>query len=306
MKKQNLFSIGAMRAGSTSLYHYLSQHPDIFIPHVKEPGFFAAEKARKNVFKGCQSDGDLKKLNPSPNKGRYHTKEAYESLYFGKDEFEYWADCSHYLNHPEVAELIYQYNPQAKILISLRDPTERIYSEYMLYARRGTVSESFSDFVEKMLVKHSDGTVTIDEKSRLNKGLYHKLVSPWLSHFSDSQVKIVLIDDLKANTSAICQEIYAWLCVDETFKPELVRTLRGGITKSKVYLNAFNLSRFLPVSLKQKMPTSLRWKIRDLIYSKTLKKEIMSEQMRTCLKQLYYPSVCELEKIINRNLDAWK
>ena len=46
MKKRNLFSIGAMRAGSTTIYHYLSQHPYIFIPHIIEPDFFIAELAR--------------------------------------------------------------------------------------------------------------------------------------------------------------------------------------------------------------------------------------------------------------------
>ncbi len=307
MEKQNLFSIGAMRAGSTSLYQYLSQHPDVFIPHIKEPDFFIAERAREVLSQGCATEDERKTLAKLLTKGKYRTPETYESLYVGKGGFKYRVDCSHYFHHPETAALIHRYNPDAKILISLRDPTERIYSEYLLYARRGITATDFCEFIEEMLLKDSETeSITYQSDSRLNKGLYPQLLAPWLRYFGPDQVKVVLFDDLKSQTQRMCQDIYTWLEIDASFVPEMVQTQRGGIPKSRAFMQALSLTKLLPAKFKRYLPAALRWQIRDFIYARVLTNRAMSQEMRSMLKELYYPSVCELEEILNLNLAAWK
>lgn len=304
--KKNLFSIGAMRAGSTSLYNYLAQHPDIFIPHVKEPDFFIAEEARESLKSGVDSEEQHQRLQNLISEGKYRTRDAYESLYSGKENFKYLADCSHYFHHPKTAALIHRYNPDAKILISLRDPTERIYSEYMLHVRRGDLVESFSDFVEQMLVKDGEGKVSINVGSKLSKGVYPALLTPWLEYFGKDQIKIVLFDALKNDPGKICKEIYQWLEIDGTFAPELVQTQRGGVPSSRTLMHLLAATRLLPSSIKRKLSAPLRWKIRDFIYSRILTKERMPEDVRVALKDIYLPSVCELEEILSWNLAQWK
>ena len=306
MKKRNLFSIGAMRAGSTTIYHYLSQHPDIFIPHIKEPDFFIAEQARHKLAEGQKTSIEIQNLEYILNKGKYRTQTTYDSLYSNKEEFRYLADCSHYLHHPATAQLIYQYNPDAKILISLRNPTDRIYSEYMLYSRRGDLSEDFSEFIRKMLTKDGQHINTIAPDSRLEKGRYSILLRPWLQYFDKEQIKIIIFDELKSYFDEVCRDIYTWLGIDNTFKPEQIRAQRGGEPKSKILVHFFKSSKFLPPVLKKQMSASLRWKIRDFIYSKTLTRQNMSQEMELLLKELYLPSICELEVLLNKNFSKWK
>ena len=306
MKKRNLFSVGAMRAGSTSLYHYLSQHPDIFVPHRKEPGFFLAEEARNRLSIGGLSSEEQAQCHYVINKGRYHTEETYDSLYIESSSCSYRADCSHYLHTPATAKIIHEYNPEAMILISLRAPVERIYSEYMLYARVGKVSESFPTFINQMLKKDEDGNVVIKTNSRLNKGFYAELIKPWLSYFGENQVKIILFDDLKARPGEVCTDIYTWLGVDNAFKPNFVRAQRGGVPKSNKLMNAMKSTLLVPQRVKNKIPASLRWRIKDLIYSKALEREEMREDINILLKSLYRPYVCDLEALLNTNLTAWK
>jgi len=130
LKKTNLFLIGAMRAGSTTLYHYLSQHPEIYMSPIKEPCFFIAEYRRRNLSKIGLVDADLqKRIEIINNKGEFRTIEKYQQLFRDIKNEKYAGEASHYMYHPGTANIIYNYNPNSRIIVSLRNPVERIYSE---------------------------------------------------------------------------------------------------------------------------------------------------------------------------------
>ncbi len=105
MRKINLFIVGFGRCGTTSVYHYLKQHPDIYFPDIKEPHYWGKDVRKKDM-----------------------TKERYFSLYKGRKE-KYLGDASvNYVHSKEACKEIFNYNPKAKIIVQTRNTEEAVES----------------------------------------------------------------------------------------------------------------------------------------------------------------------------------
>ena len=126
----NFFIVGGIKCGSTSLYQYLAQHPDIFMCPVKEPSFFSD-------YGGIQTKYVFSKIKKGFSEQPLYQKTEKKFQNLSKDEYLLLFDevedekiigeaTPHYLMDMNSAEMIYGLCPDAKILISLRDPIERI------------------------------------------------------------------------------------------------------------------------------------------------------------------------------------
>jgi len=127
MRYPNFYIVGAAKAGTSSLYSYLKDIPGIFMSPIKEPNYFSRqilpdnhrlkpirdENKYLNLFKGAKNETILGEASPS------------------------------YLVDPGAAELIHYYSPHAFILISLRDPVERLFSHYLMMRRNRILKASF-------------------------------------------------------------------------------------------------------------------------------------------------------------------
>lgn len=132
--------IGAAKAGTTSLYHYLGQHPQVFMSPVKEPGFFALE-GHPLDFRG-PGDEWLRQATTT-------TLEAYQKLFEGvRDEPAVGEASVLYLHHHAAPEAIARYVPDVKLVAVLRDPVERAYSAFLYQTRNGR--EPLADFEEAL------------------------------------------------------------------------------------------------------------------------------------------------------------
>ena len=145
-KRIDFFVVGAARSGTTSLYQYLSQHPQVYLPPVKE----------LNYFSQVTSDQYQDYEEPLPNK-TYHTKiiqsaESYDRLFEGASEGLLKGDVSpSYLWHHQTAKRIAEHNPNAKILVTLRHPVKRAFSHYLMAKSVGyDHSTSFEKAIEKL------------------------------------------------------------------------------------------------------------------------------------------------------------
>lgn len=106
IKKPNFFIIGAPKCGTTSLYHYLKEHPNIFLSEIKEPDYFATD------------------LNRS-----IKDREEYMKLFEGADNYKAIGEASTtYLYSDEAIENILEFNPEAKFIVMTRDPVEMFHS----------------------------------------------------------------------------------------------------------------------------------------------------------------------------------
>jgi len=125
----NFFLVGAAKAGTTSIYAYLSQHPDVFFPKVKEPHFFTQVRAAPELQILIDAIGN---------------RSSYLGLYSRAARHTVIDDASpSYLWHPKVPERIHAEVPEAKIAIILRDPVERAYPHYLMDYREGAQNLPF-------------------------------------------------------------------------------------------------------------------------------------------------------------------
>ena len=116
VRKPNFLGIGATKARTASLRHYLKQHPEIFIPDdYKEPGYFCRGGDDSSIF------------------FRVKTPEAYFGMFQAVRDEKAWGEITpHYLNSPYAAQNIRDEVPEARLIVSIRNPVERAFSLYQM------------------------------------------------------------------------------------------------------------------------------------------------------------------------------
>jgi len=227
----NFFIAGAAKAGTTSLYHYLKQHPDIFMSPVKEPCHFAKElrpanyshETRANLQKAMD---DLRsQLNSgadtSAEEGIVEDREDYLKLFRGVREERVIGEASvSYLWSVTASKEIASFNPAAKIVLILRHPAERAFSNYIYYLADGHISHSFRQHMDLCL--KSDEVLGLYHPF-LDVGLYGQQVERWLTHIPREQVGVWLYEETTADPDKFFNEVLTFLGVDAEFRPDRSR-----------------------------------------------------------------------------------
>ena len=208
--------LGAAKSGTTSLYHYISQHPDVFMSRIKEPTFFC----------------DLQ--------GGQCVKDAvrYFGLFDEAGKEKVIGEASHaYLSNPASARILKALFPYAKFVIILRNPADRAYSLYHHMRRAGF--EKANSF-EKALVEEEWRVRSQDFKSRCNhyyynylyfrSGCYGEQIDRYFSLFSETQFLILTLDQLKESQEASIGKIFRFLDVSDEFVPDFKTQNMGSKT----------------------------------------------------------------------------
>ncbi len=213
LKLPNFFVIGAAKTGTTSLYHYLKQHPEIYLPDSKESFFFSGVK--KNTFTGIGKEYGQEIVEKIEDYVELFQKVKTEKaigevcvayIYFYKNAI---ANFGRYLNKPP------------KIIILLRNPVERAFSNYKHHARDRMENLSFEEAIEPKILRKRN-----DEKwwwgfQYLDVGFYYNQVSAYLHAFDRGNVRIYLYEDFKKNAITVIKNIFEFLEVNNDFIPEV-------------------------------------------------------------------------------------
>jgi len=188
----NFFIVGAAKAGTTSLYYYLKEIPGIYMSPVKEPYYFSQGIIPMNSH-----------LRP------IRDKEVYLNLFEkAKDEKIVGEASAVNLADSQAPKLIHQVSPQARILISLRDPVERIFSHYLMHAQQGNFKQSFHERLQ-MELEHP---VNKNKSNlRFEFGMYSESVKRYLDVFGSQHVKIIIFEEWINNTKDTVEEILRFL-----------------------------------------------------------------------------------------------
>ncbi len=117
----NLFLIGGMRCGSTTLHLMLGQHPDIYMSPVKEPYFYVAEAMRRNMRAQRENPEAKRRLDEYVKRGKHRELHTYAALFEAVSEEKYVGESSHYLYHPEIASVIFEDCPHASKALAEAD-----------------------------------------------------------------------------------------------------------------------------------------------------------------------------------------
>ena len=131
MTRPNFIIIGVAKAATTSLHHYLDQHPQVFMSPVKETNFFACDETCGGR---CLRAEDA----PGPPRFRVRTLEAYEALFAEVgDEIAIGETSPRYFDCHTAPQRIQRCMPHVKLVASLRNPADRAFSGFLMRVRKG-------------------------------------------------------------------------------------------------------------------------------------------------------------------------
>lgn len=293
----NFLVIGAAKAGTTALCQYLAEHPQIYFSPQKEPRFFALE-GETITFQG---PGDLTRF-------RYVTDvEKYEQLFKNvTNEIALGEGSTWYLYLPKAAERIKHYIPDVKIIIMLRDPVERAYSNFSGLQREGV--EPIKDF--EVAIREESARIRNNWSPTWHykqKGFYYPQLKRYFDLFDHNQIKVSLYDDFKVNSRMVVQDIYRFLGVDDTFNPDSSQKHNvSGIPKNQLLHQFLKQSNPLRGFLHSLVPAKLRQQVKNNLINFNLDKlPPLSSEVRRQLIEEYREDILKTQDLINRDISQW-
>jgi hypothetical protein len=212
MLRPTFLIIGAYKSGTTSIHNYLKQHPQVFMSRIKEIRFL--------TYAGHQI-APLSAVEFASLGWSVQLLADYEALFADATETQARGDVSpSYLAFAKQSILgIKTYAPTAKLIAILRQPADRAYSSYV-YLVRSRLEEEL-DF-RRALQLEADGRLSrLDGKQRrnFNESFYFDALQLYFQVFSREQIRVYLYDDLQNDSAWVMQDIFSFIGVDETFKP---------------------------------------------------------------------------------------
>jgi len=299
MTMPNFLIIGAAKSGTTALYQYLKQHPQIYMSSVKEPEFFAFEGENLN-FNG---PGDVPRLSIT-------NIEDYQAQFQGASNSKAIGEASPlYLYSPKAPHRIKHYVSEARLIVILRDPVERAYSQFLMFVRDGR--ETTDNFTMALL----------EENTRVHNnwawgwhytrvGFYYSQLKRYFDQFNPEQIKVYLYEDLCDNPLGVLQDIFCFLEVDEKFIPNIsLKHNISGIPSNKSLHTFLTKSNFLRTTLKSLVPNLLHRQIKTIlinqIVNRNLLKPDLDMEVRNQLIDVFQEDIIQLQNLIHRDLSAW-
>jgi hypothetical protein len=186
----NLFLVGAVKAGTTSLWGHLSAHPDVFMTTPKESHFFSVRNYPTAI----------------------REPRRYAELFAGATSERYRGEASAtYLHDPEAAARIHAAFGRPAVLVCLRDPVERAYADYLMTFRYGRTRRPFAELVREEL-ENPPGPDRDADRFVL-QGFYAEQLERWLGLYGDA-VHVVFSEEVFADAPAGMRAIFERLGLD--------------------------------------------------------------------------------------------
>lgn len=293
----SFIGVGAPKSGTTWLAKMLGAHPQLFVPEKKEINFF------NNYQTFYLEDPDyVRKYDGDVGSYLKYFEDAEKGQLTG--EFSVF-----YLYDKEVPKLLQKHFPEVKIIILVRNPIQRFYSNYLFAKAQG-----YTNMPDVEEVIEHEGTF-------IQEGMYMRHIENYLRHFPREQLFIGLFDDIKNKPEELLREVYRFLEVDDSFVPDgLEDTVNSGKQIDNPVVRAFNAFRdfVLQFSLGRKLyeiPFLRTYTYKTRLYISKLtffKKDFkptatseIPDSIREKLTEIYTPSIKELEKFLNRDLTHW-
>jgi hypothetical protein len=194
MRKPNCIIVGCQKCGTSALQKYIAQHPDIWMTR-SEVHYF-----------------DRKKKSPI---------KEYLSIFDKHDEKIVGEKTPNYCYFEEIPTKIAELNPNCKIIMCVREPVARAYSEYQMLKLNGVCNDRWED--------------VWNTRDYLTHGLYAKQLKNLYKSFNPKQVLVIKSEDLYSKRSEVVKRVFKFLDVDDTFIPPQLRDVhQGGVGRFKL------------------------------------------------------------------------
>jgi hypothetical protein len=309
----NFFVVGAPKAGTTSLYHYLGQHPEIYMSPVKEPNFFASEIRPENLAdelkaEAAQDYAELQEYLRGPMTGKRFGGmitewEDYLKLFRDVGSEKAIGEASVcYLWSKTAAENIRRAVGAAKIVLILRDPADRAFSQYLQCLASGRIHEPFALHIEQSR-RRTNAMFTVMHPL-LEFGLYHEQVCRFLTRFGQANVLILFYEDYRRDLAGSLRQIYGFLGIDTNFTADTSKTFH----KPQVPRFAATVRLLRKLRIHKRIEEAHSEVLRGIVKSALFRSRqslVMSATDRTTLIDYYRDDIQKLAALVNRDLSAW-
>jgi hypothetical protein len=290
----NFLIIGAAKAGTTSLFDLLKQHPQIYLPFSKEPMYFSndanfqrgPEWYARTFFKGAAG-------YPARGEATPH--------------YLYWSD--------KVAPRIKQFYRQTEIrfIVILRDPVARAYSWYWNMVKEGREDLPFKTALELENTRLHENDTKVRIPGSMTFGYaygscYSTLLQPFLNTFPRHDFHFLLQEDLNQNFQTTVSAIFEFLGVDAKFLSSPVTSNPATLARShRIQALLHGQSRARNI-LKTLIPLRLRYALVTRLLplnARPAEYPELDAKMEADLRLRFAPEIHQLERIINRDLSTW-
>lgn len=311
MKLPNFFIVGAAKSGTSSLYFYLKQHPEIYLSPIKETFYFCKDINKKN-FKKPFKEKKYVDLNLYLNHPKlelkhiaYVEKWKYYSQLFREvqNEKAIGEICNGYLYSKNAAKNIYKTIPKAKILMILRNPIERAFSHFLMDLRDGR--QENRNFLESVLKDfHQKEKGWGINYLYIDLGLYYNQVKRYFDIFPKQNIKVILFDDFQKNVETTLKNIFEFIGVNSSV--EINTNKKYNIAyiprfqKISNLLTKYNIRKFFSSLLKG----PLKKYAKEIWFGdKSLIKLTLKDRKK--LIPYFEKDIDKLSQLIERDLSFW-
>lgn len=301
MTLPNFLIIGAPRSGTTTLYDGLRQHPAVFMSPFKEPWYYALREI-ETPFRGPGDD--------HPTRRGVRTHEAYRSLFAGvREETAIGEASTLYLYSERALRAIAAELPDVRVIVSLRNPADRAYSNYLQHVQQGR--EPLAEFTAALAAE--------EERIKSNwspfwyyqeMGYYAKQLVRYVDALGMARVKVVLYDEVNRNPLAVMAELYSFLGVDERFVPKLTaRRNASGHPRSRLLHTALTKANPAKWIGKRILPEATHGRIKEWLTGiadrNLTKAPKLDSEVRRDLILRFREDLGRLEELLSRDLSNW-
>ncbi len=272
----NFIMIGAMKSGTSSLHHYLDEHPDISMSYPKELDFFIEERRWGKGFEWYESHFS----KSATIRGESSVGYAQRHLYAG------------------VPERIHAMNPDLKLLYILRDPVERLVSHFTQLSLMGLDDRDFQGVLRAL--PGSDYVLTSS---------YHYQLSAFLALFPLEQIQILTLEELVRDKVGTIQKVFRFLGVEDSFVGKDWALVHNRSvdkyernTLGKVMLKVPFKSRWKPL-----VPEPIAAAYSRLTARKPEQRlqPLLSEERRAEIRALLQDDIARLRELAGRDFSEW-
>lgn len=291
--------IGAGKSGTTSIYYYLSQHPQIHMSPVKEPGFFLLPGLDIETTLAERQEFEIN------NPGRIETLKDYRRLFRDAKPGQLRGEASiHYLSSEVAAQNIARYTPSARLICVVRNPIERALSNH---------AHALRDHLEKrnsiLDVLEQDGVGHV----YFQGGFYGRELQRFAQCAPANPLRVWLYDDLARDAVGLIKELLRFLDVDDTFNPDTSFRANVSGRPTNVWAKAYDwagrsklrknraVRRFVSAQVRQRIVKALAAK-----GNASRSRPQITPNEWAALRELYESDLRVLEEFLGADLSHWR
>jgi sulfotransferase family protein len=305
MRLPNFLIVGSAKCGTSSLYAYLQQHPQVFMTTPKEPTFFGNE-GTDGLFNG-----------PHDEDRAYHSRvittwKDYTALFDRATTERALGEASiYYMYLPKAPEQIEKYIPKATMFAVLRNPADRAYSAYLHVVRQARERRSFVDSLRQEPMRIQKKWNPLWHFKAM--GFYYEQVKRYFDRFGRDQVHIYLYEDLQKQPLPLIKQVFELIGVDSSFVPDTSKRYKKSyVPKNPTIEKILHKTKVQVDFTKKYWPKPLRWRsqsVKNFIDRVAAPNRVapprIPQDIRASLLEEYRDDILRLSDLLRRDLTHW-